>query len=113
MVHELCFSLEATNFWFRSSQFKLLDFISKEFSNDSMHKFANFTLSFVNLEKVYSLVKSTAWFLDDEDIDELFLRNSCPTKGVYVLFPVGTIVRNSHHRKSLTRYEQGLNLRRI
>ena len=29
------------------------------------------------------------------------------------LFPVGTIVRDPHHRESPTRREQGLNLRRI
>ena len=29
------------------------------------------------------------------------------------LFSAGTIVRDSHHRKSLTRREQDLNLRRI
>ena len=28
------------------------------------------------------------------------------------LFPVGTIVRDPHHRESLTRREQDLNLRR-
>ena len=36
-----------------------------------------------------------------------------PTKGVYVLFPAGTIVGDSHYRKSPTRREQGLSLRRI
>ena len=30
----------------------------------------------------------------------------------FSLFPVGTIIRDPHHRKSLTRCEQGLNLRR-
>ena len=29
------------------------------------------------------------------------------------LFPIGTIVRDPHHRESPTRREQGLNLRRI
>ena len=29
------------------------------------------------------------------------------------LFPAGTIVRDPHNRKSLTRRKQGLNLRRI
>ena len=45
--------------------------------------------------------------------DELFLRNGWPTKGIYALFPAGTIVRDSHHRKSSTRRQYGLNLRRI
>ena len=49
----------------------------------------------------------------DDDHDELFLRNGWPTKDVYALFPAGTIVRDSHHRQSLTRREQDLNLRRI
>ena len=30
----------------------------------------------------------------------------------FSLFPAGTIVRDPHHRKSPTRREQGLNLRR-
>ena len=51
--------------------------------------------------------------MDDDDDDELFLRNGLPTKGVYVLFPAGTNVRDSHQRKSLTRREKGLNLSRI
>ena len=33
-------------------------------------------------------------------------------KGRLALFPAGTIVRDPHHRESLTRCEQGLNLRR-
>ena len=43
---------------------------------------------------------------DDDYDDELLLWYGC-----FVLFPVGTIVRDSHHRKSPTRREQGLNLR--
>ena len=35
------------------------------------------------------------------------------TKIIYALFPVGTIFSDSHHFKSPTRREQGLNLRRI
>ena len=50
---------------------------------------------------------------DDDDDDELFLRNGWPTKGVYALFPPGTIVWDSHHHKFPTRREQDLNLRRI
>ena len=49
---------------------------------------------------------------DDND-DDLLLRNGRPTKGVYVLFPVENIVRDSQHCKSPTRREQDLNLRRI
>ena len=49
---------------------------------------------------------------DDDDDDKLFLWYGWPTKGVYALFPAGTIVRDSHHRKSPTRREQGLNLHR-
>ena len=48
-----------------------------------------------------------------DDDDELFLWYCWPTKGVYALFPAGTIVTDSHHRKSPTRRKQGLNLRRI
>ena len=49
----------------------------------------------------------TASFDDDNDDAELFL---CL---FYALFPAGTIVRETHHRKSPTRREQGFNLRRI
>ena len=45
--------------------------------------------------------------------DELFLRNDWPTKDAYALFPAGTMVRDSHHLKSLTHRAQGLNLHRI
>ena len=45
--------------------------------------------------------------------DELILRNGWPTKGVYALFPAETVVRDSHHGKSPTSYEQGLNLCKI
>ena len=44
---------------------------------------------------------------DDEDDDELFLRNCWRTKAS---FPAGTIVRDFHHRKSLTCRERDLNL---
>ena len=50
-----------------------------------------------------------AWI--DKD-DELFLRNGWATKGVYALFQCGIIVKNSHHSKSLTRHEQGLDVRK-
>ena len=43
------------------------------------------------------------WWIDDE----LFLRNCWPTKAVHILFPA--IIRNSHHRKSPTLRDQGLN----
>ena len=49
---------------------------------------------------------------DDDDDDELFLQNGWPLKGV-ALFPAGTTVRGSHHRKPLTRRDQGINLHRI
>ena len=39
---------------------------------------------------------------DDDDDDESFLWYGWPTKGVYALLPAGTIVRDSHHRKSPT-----------
>ena len=42
-----------------------------------------------------------------------FLRNGWPAKGVYALFPAGTIARGSDNRKSPTRREQDMNLRRI
>ena len=44
----------------------------------------------------------------DDDDDELFLTD----KRRLALFPAGTIIRDPHHRGSLTRREQGLNLRR-
>ena len=47
------------------------------------------------------------------DDDEYFLRNGWPTKDVYILFLPGTIAKDFDHHKSLTRHEQGLNLRRI
>ena len=50
---------------------------------------------------------------DDDDDDELFFWYDWPTKSVSALFPAGTIVRYSYHRKSPTRQEQGLNLHRI
>ena len=50
-------------------------------------------------------------FSDYRSFDELFLRNGWPTKGVYALLSAGTVVRDSHHRKSLTRREEDLNLR--
>ena len=54
-----------------------------------------------------------AVLVDDDDDDELFLWYGWPTKGVYTFFPAATIVRDSLHRKSPTRREQGLNMRRI
>ena len=42
---------------------------------------------------------------DDDDDDELFLWYRWPSKGVYVLFPDETIVRDPHHRESATRRE--------
>ena len=45
--------------------------------------------------------------------DGLFLRNGWPMKGCYTLFPAESIVRDFYYGKSLTRHEQGLNLRRI
>ena len=48
-----------------------------------------------------------------DELMNLFLRNSWRTKDLYVLFSVGTIVRDSHHCKSPTNHEQDLNLRRI
>ena len=50
---------------------------------------------------------------DDDDEDELFFLNGWPTKSIYALFPAGTIVRYSHHHKSLTHCKQGLSLHRI
>ena len=50
---------------------------------------------------------------DDDDDDELFLWHGWPTKGLYMclaLFPAGTIVRDPHHRKSLTCHKHDLNL---
>ena len=50
---------------------------------------------------------------DDEDDDKLFLWYGWPTKSERLtLFPVGTIGGDPHHRKSLTRCNQDLNLRR-
>ena len=50
---------------------------------------------------------------EDDDDDKLFLWYGWPTKsGRLILFPVGTIVRDPHHRKSLTCRNQDLNLRR-
>ena len=49
---------------------------------------------------------------DDGD-DELFLLYGWLTKGGYALFSAGAIVKDSHHHKSPTRREQGLNLLRI
>ena len=45
--------------------------------------------------------------------DELLLRNGWSMKGVYALFPAGTIVRDSYHPKSPTHLNQGLKLRSI
>ena len=39
---------------------------------------------------------------DDDEDDELFLRNGWPTKGTNYLFTAGSIVRDSYHRKSPT-----------
>ena len=50
---------------------------------------------------------------DDDNYDEMFLRYAWPRKGVYPLFPVGTIVRDSHQCQSPSHHEQDLNLRRI
>ena len=47
-----------------------------------------------------------------DDDNELFLWYGWPRNSVFS-FPAGTIVRNSHHFKSLTRREQGLSQRRI
>ena len=44
---------------------------------------------------------------------ELILPNGWPTKGVYALFPAGTIVTDFHHCKFLTCHKLGLNLHRI
>ena len=44
--------------------------------------------------------------------DELFLRNGWPTKDVKTLFPAGAIVRDPHHRESMTRHVKDLNLHR-
>ena len=49
----------------------------------------------------------------DVDNDELFLQNGWSTKGVYALFPSGTMVRNSHHGKSPILRLEDWNLRRI
>ena len=45
--------------------------------------------------------------------NKLFYTMVDPTKGIYALFTAGTIVRDSYPRKSPTRREQSLNLRRI
>ena len=42
--------------------------------------------------------------------DDLFLWYCGLTKGVLILFPAGTIVRDPHHHESLTRRKQDLNL---
>ena len=48
---------------------------------------------------------------DDDDDDEFFAVWLTAERRL-ALFPDGTIVRDLHHRESLTRREQGLNLRR-
>ena len=48
---------------------------------------------------------------DDGDDDELFVVWLTGER-LLALFPPGTIVRDPHHRESLTRREQDLNLRR-
>ena len=45
---------------------------------------------------------------DDDDVFVVWLTD----KRGSALFPAGTIVRDPHHRESLTRREQDLNLRR-
>ena len=50
---------------------------------------------------------------DGDENDELFFVESWTTKDVYALFSDRTIVRDFHHRKSLIRCKQYLNLRRI
>ena len=47
---------------------------------------------------------------DDDDNDELFLWHGWTTKGVWLSFPVGTIVGDPYHHKSPTRSKQDLNL---
>ena len=69
---------------------------------------------------IYFLLKYT---VDTDDLKEqypgvdILMVTSIPCESwcyqVYTLFPPGTIVRDSHHRKSPTRREQGLSLRRI
>ena len=49
---------------------------------------------------------------DDDDDDELFFVVWLTNERRLALFPVGTIVKDPHHRESPTRHEQGLNLRR-
>ena len=59
------------------------------------------------------LTQESSGLKPGDDDDELLLQNGWPTKGVSALFSAGTIVRDSRHRNSPKRREQGLNLRRI
>ena len=51
-------------------------------------------------------------FLQDVGGDELFLWYGWPTKGILSYFLAGTIVRDTHHWKSLRRRKQDLDLRK-
>ena len=64
------------------------------------------------MSTTYSFDAAAAAAAADDDDDELFLRYGWPTKGVYLFFSAGTIVKDPQHRKSPTRREQGLNLPR-